>query len=102
MLKERLDRFSEKMRFLTLVIRGTIELRNISKQELEATLKRHDFVAPYDPYLSMPLWSITKEKIAALNKECESAKKDHANILSQSPNDLWEKDLSQITADTLV
>jgi DNA topoisomerase-2 len=99
MLKERLDSLSEKMRFLTLVIRGTIELRNAPKKKLEETLKSHDFAPPYDPYLSMPLWSITKEKVAALEKECESAAKDHARVLSQSPNDLWEEDLSQITDD---
>lgn len=95
-LKARLDSLTEKMRFLRLVIEGTIELRNAPKKKLEESLKAHSFATPYDPYLSMPLWSITQEKIEALQKECEVAHKEHTRVLSQSPNDLWEDDLEAI------
>ena len=53
----------EKMRFLTLTIEGKIELRNTPKKKLEEILAQLKFKAPYDTYLSMPLWSITKERV---------------------------------------
>lgn len=84
---------NEKMRFLQLVIEGKIELRNAPKKKLEETLASHHFTAPYDPYLSMPLWSITKEKIDSLKKECDAATKELRRIHTQTANDLWLEDL---------
>ena len=101
-LRTKLTTLNEKMRFLTLVIQGKIELRNTPKKKLEETLGALKFAQPYDPYLSMPLWSITKEKIEQLRRECESVKREHDHTESQTATDLWMEDLTSLMANTPV
>lgn len=93
---------SETMRFLQLVIDGTLELRNVPKKQIEAQLRKHSFVAPFDPYLNMPLWSITKEKVESLRKRCETHAAELKRVSHATGNDLWEEDLKTISQTSLV
>lgn len=98
-LREKSKQLMEKMRFLTLVIEGKIELRNTPKKELEETLAAHSFKAPFDPYLTMPLWSITKEKVDALKKESDGALRDYKILNKKTGTDLWREDISSIAKE---
>ena len=88
---------SEKMRFLELVIKGDLELRNVSKSKIEEQLHKQSFKEPFDPYLTMPLWSITKEKVEALRKQCQNYASELKRVSHQTGNDLWEEDLKIIS-----
>ena len=92
---------SEKMRFLSLVIDGTLELRNVPKKTIEEQLKHNSFAAPFDPYLTMPLWSITREKVDALRTQCETHAKELKRVSQQTGNDLWEEDLKTLSQKSL-
>jgi DNA topoisomerase-2 len=96
-LRKKCKDLSEKVRFLTLVIEGKIELRNAPKKKLEESLASHKFQAPYDPYLTMPLWSITREKIEALRKESNAATTEYKKVYKMTGNDLWENDLKSLS-----
>ena len=91
----------EKMRFLTLTIEGKIELRNIPKKKLEEKLASLKFKAPYDTYLSMPLWSITKERVQDLHSQVEKAEKLRDTLAKKTATDLWMEDISMIEEDIL-
>lgn len=95
-LRAKCKSLTEKMRFLTMVIEGTLELRNCPKKKIEESLVEHHFDQPFDTYLNMPLWSITKEKVESMRKECEAAAVDLKRINHQTGNDLWREDIASL------
>jgi len=47
----------------------------------------------YNYLLSMPLWSLTEEKVAALTAELEAKEAELAALRATEPADLWRRDL---------
>lgn len=47
----------------------------------------------YDYLLSMPLWSLTAERVASLRAECAAKEAELSELLGKSPLDLWNADL---------
>ena len=52
----------------------------------------------YDYLLSMPLWSLTAERLAALRAECASKERELNELLGKSALDLWRHDLDVFEA----
>ncbi len=50
-------------------------------------------LADYDYLLGMPIWSLTKEKIAKLNEQAGDKEKELFALLQKTPIDLWNADL---------
>lgn len=98
-LRSKCRQLMEKMRFLTMVIEGKLELRNIPKKKIEESLVANHFEPPFDVYLNMPLWSITREKVEAMRKDCDATTEDLKRINHQTGNDLWREDLSKLSTE---
>ena len=47
----------------------------------------------YDYLLSMPLWSLSEEKVEELNRQMNNKKDDHDNLEKTHIHALWERDL---------
>jgi DNA topoisomerase-2 len=52
-----------------------------------------DSLADYDYLLGMPIWSLTKEKIAKLDQQAGDKEKELLVLLEKTPIDLWNVDL---------
>ena len=50
----------------------------------------------YNYLLSMPLWSLTEEKVAALTAELEAKEAELAALRATEPADLWRRDLDAL------
>ncbi|KAI8281746.1 DNA topoisomerase 2 [Colletotrichum sp. SAR11_57] len=53
----------------------------------------------YDYLLSMPLWSLTQERLDRLQRQIESKKAEHDSLLALSEKDLWCQDLDEFVAE---
>ena len=89
------------------------QLNEIQKDEQRATVVRNDEdqdgveeakqeeeygageinPAEYDYLLTMPLWSLSEEKIEELNRQMNNKKDDHDNLEATHIHKLWERDL---------
>ena len=52
-----------------------------------------DSLVDYDYLLGMPIWSLTKEKIAKLDQQAGDKEKELLVLLEKTPIDLWNVDL---------
>lgn len=90
----------ERARFVKLVCEGEIELRNVKREVLENKLREHKFVEDpetgFDALLGMKLWSITKERLAALLEEVRKIKEDYKELKDKTAEDLWKEDLEKL------
>ena len=50
----------------------------------------------YDYLLTMPLWSLSEEKIAELNRQMQDKKDDHDELEALHIHILWERDLDAL------
>lgn len=49
----------------------------------------------FDYLLSMPIWSLTKEKIEKLRQQAAEKERELLSLLEKSPKDMWKTDLGQ-------
>jgi DNA topoisomerase-2 len=52
----------------------------------------------YDYLLGMPLWALSEERVAALEREMEEKRLERAALTAKTLNDLWEEDLQDFLA----
>ncbi|KAF9870326.1 DNA topoisomerase 2 [Colletotrichum karsti] len=53
----------------------------------------------YDYLLSMPLWSLTQERLDRLQRQIEAKQAEHDSLLALSEKDLWCNDLDEFVAE---
>ncbi|KAK1965691.1 topoisomerase IV [Colletotrichum sublineola] len=53
----------------------------------------------YDYLLSMPIWSLTYERLEKLQRQIENKKAEHDALLALSVKDLWVQDLDDFVAE---
>ena len=113
-LKQELLLLTTRARFILDVINDIVKVRNIPKSEIISTLEtlKYPKMLPnigilelininpkqkdegtYDFLISMPIYSLTKEKVDELLKEKEQKKTELEILESKSAKDLWEEDL---------
>ena len=100
-LQARISILRNKRRFLQAIMDGELVLHRKSRQELKARLQADG----YDPHdggysylLSMPMWSTTAEKVAALDAEVGDVEGQLASLQGKTPRDLWGEDLDTFEA----
>eukprot|EP00958_Prasinococcus_capsulatus_P030175 scaffold7976_cov403-Prasinococcus_capsulatus_cf.AAC.7 len=122
-LEKELLKLENKVRFILGVVKGEIQINNRKKADIIATLQHKGFDAMekdskakadsedsdetettdaklkskagkgYDYLLSMPIFSLTLEKVEELLKE-RDGKKDHLeDVVRTTPEQMWERDL---------
>jgi hypothetical protein len=76
-------------------------VRNEDEDGVEEVKQQEEFAAgdinpsEYDYLLTMPLWSLSEEKIEELNKQMNNKKDDHDNLEATHIFKLWERDLEE-------
>ena len=112
-----LERLENKARFVTSIINGTLKVQNRKKKDLLQELKTLKFKAiykkkteveddeeeeggdhGYDYLLTMPIWSLTMEKVEQLLKDKASKEDQVKHLIGQTVNDLWTADLDAFLA----
>ncbi|KAG2389063.1 hypothetical protein C9374_014463 [Naegleria lovaniensis] len=124
-LRKELDMLSNKVRFITEVINGTIEMKRRKKEDLLKELKTKKYTAypkdkkistgdvadedeneedgsendaltdGYNYLLSMPLWSLTAEKVKKLEKEKADKEQEVENLENTKVEDIWLRELDE-------
>jgi DNA topoisomerase-2 len=106
---------STRAKFILDVINEVIKVRNVSKIEVVKQLEKNkypkmiskvltpldkipvdevdDYNNGYDFLVSMPIYSLTKEKVEELLKEKDEKQKEVDTLKSKTDKDLWEEDL---------
>lgn len=95
-LREEVDRLENKVSFISEVVNGTLAISGRKRSEIVNDLVHRDYKKIDDDYeylLSMPILSLTLEKIDKLNLERDSKKNELEWLLSMSPKMLWKSDL---------
>jgi DNA topoisomerase-2 len=124
LLKE-FSRLENKTRFIREVVSRSLILEKKKRASLCAELRQRGYLeikktdddsdtstnssnspdeedtstAGYDYLLSMPLYSLTEEKIASLEAELKAKKEELEYILSQTPQSMWNLDLDEFLAE---
>lgn len=84
-----------KLRFLNMYISKELSITDKSKSELETELEKLNF-DKFDGYsylISMPIYSLTTDKIKELEISIEKLKKEIETVTKTSIEQMWRKDL---------
>ena len=84
-----------KLRFLNLYISKELSITDKSKSELETELEKLNF-DKFDGYsylISMPIYSLTTDKVKELETSIEKLKKEIETVTKTSIEQMWRKDL---------
>lgn len=107
-LERVVERLHNRANFVSLVISGELRISKRTKQELVAELRQRGLASlpaaehavednsierGYDYLLSMPLSSLTSEKVAALMHERSSKESELTRLRAKSEQDMWQDDL---------
>ena len=102
-LEHQLKIISNKVRFILMVVEKKLEINNKKKVEIEVSLEKNKFPkigngksdkVSYDYLLSMPIYSLTQEKIEEL-KATEKEKEEEYDVLDKKkPEDIWTEELN--------
>lgn len=91
-----LTRMSNRARFIKMVVDGKLKINNVPKAQIEEALEKNKFDKIDDSFsylLSMPIHSLTKEKIEELLKEVETKKIEIENVKKVTKEDWYRQDL---------
>jgi len=94
-LEEQINKISEKLRFVLLVIDDKIVVFKKTKAQIAAELTKHKF-EEQDYLLSMALYKFTKEEVDALKKELDDLKEELKIHNGKTAKDLWQSDLEKL------
>lgn len=118
-----LEKLNNKVRFINGIVSGNLVVQNKKKVEIIKTLRENDFKPifkaksaihagdvdainteddesntdnhGYDYLLSLPIWSLTAEKVEKLVDERDKKREELDDLLSTTPKKLWLRDLDE-------
>lgn len=94
-----LDILLSKKIFISLYINNNIKINNIKKDEIIKQLKNIKEIIENDNYnylLNMPIYSLTSEKIKALEDEIEKLKNELDSLKSKPVESIWIDDINNL------
>lgn len=83
---------SETVRFIRFYLTNTKVFRDTGKKELIELLLSKDFV-DYDRLLSMPIWNLTRDKIAELEKKLDDLKVYLVELQNDTGAQMYKREL---------
>lgn len=95
---EAIDWSSMKIRFINFYLKNTKLFKDTGKKELIALLLENDF-PEYDRLLGMNLWSLTRDRIAELEKELDELKAKLISLKSDTAEALYKRELKEFKYD---
>ena len=90
--KESIRWLNEMVRFIRFYLANVKLFRDTSKKELIELLLSEKF-SDYDKLLGMPIWNLTKDKIAELEKKLGDLKIYLASLESDAPTEMYRREL---------
>ena len=100
-LTKQLEILNSKACFIDAVIKGRIVVANEKKPDLIKSIERETISkqdGSYDFLLSMPIWSLTYEKYAELQKKLDEVTKERERISKKTPDQFYRDDLRDLRA----
>lgn len=97
-LSEEEQALKETYKFIKEVIKGTVNLK-LKKAEVEKVLKEKGYTI-IDKLLSMPLYSISADKAAEIEKKWKDKQAEIEKMKAETATSIWLKDLDALE-DTL-
>jgi DNA topoisomerase-2 len=90
-----------KMKFIKGVIDGTIIVNNQTKDKISDQLEKQKFPKlsenkSYDYLLTMPIYSLSKEKIDELQKRIDNLEEELEHIEATTELQQWKKELLEL------
>lgn len=98
-LQEESDILNSKARFIKKYISGELDINKKSKEFVISLLEKNNFPLlenSYNYLLSLPISSLTLERINSLEKECANKHQELEFIKNKTKEQLWEVDLDKI------
>lgn len=98
-LENQLAKLSNRAAFIKAIIEGKLKVNNVPKKNIILWLGTADFdeyEGSYQYLLSMPIYTLTKEKYEELLKEIKTIKADLKIILGTKPKDMYIDDLNEL------
>jgi DNA topoisomerase-2 len=100
-LTKQLETLNSKACFIDAVIKGRIVVANEKKPDLVKSIERETISKQdggYDFLLSMPIWSLTYEKYAELQKKLDEVTKERERISKKTSDQFYRDDLRDLRA----
>jgi DNA topoisomerase-2 len=91
-LTEKIRFQEEVIRFIRFYLSNTNTFKNTGKKDLIALLLENGF-SDYDRLLSMPLWNLTKDKIAELDDRLASMRSELVDLESDTAAEMYKREL---------
>jgi DNA topoisomerase-2 len=98
-LADRHAKLSGMVRFLLAVIGNDLQIHNVPKKDILDALQSQQYLAvdgTYDYLLSMPISSLTLEKVDKLKEEHACLERERKTLLQTSPKEMWTQDLDRL------
>ena len=100
-LQKSIGILEQKIRFIRNVIANEIIFKGKNKQRLVTELQQKGYKTvsgSYDYLLGQPMWNMTSEKIETSETQLGEFKKSFQYIKSQTPENIWLKDLDELSS----
>lgn len=94
-LKEQVRFAGEVIRFIKFYLANVKVFRDTSKKELIEILLENNFV-DYERMLSMQIWSLTKDRIAELEKKLSDLRNELAKVEADTSIDMYRRELKAL------
>lgn len=99
-MKSNLIKLASKYYFVHGIINGTIMVNKRKKDNIIAQLEKiekiHKIDGSYEYLLSMPIHSLTQERLEELKKQIEDGKEEYKKTRETSIQDMWLADLREL------
>lgn len=94
-LEEQVRFANEVIRFIRFYLANVKVFRDTSKKELIEILLENKFV-DYERLLAMQIWSLTKDRIAELEKKLADLKSELAKVKADTAADMYKRELKAL------
>ena len=100
-LTEEINILDARSKFIDAVINGRIKVMNEKKTDIIKFIDAEGIIkqdGSYEYLLTMPIWSLTAEKYADLQKKHEQKLKERKKVENTTPKDFYKRDLQDLFA----
>ncbi len=98
-IQKELDVYVNKIRFIEMYIESKLDINRKSKEQIHQILTSNKFMekdGSFDYLVSMPIYSLSKEKIESLNSMYQKSEQEKKFYESTDARGLWKIDLKKI------
>ncbi len=94
-IMNQIEKYSNKLRFIKLVVNGKLQIGKMSKIELQEYLSKQEFKL-IDDLLHIPIYDLTVDSIANLEKYIKDVNKKYTLLYNTTPEHIWFSELDEL------